>query len=49
MALIADSGGVLNTSTPITGFTAGSIIYVDSSTTLQEDNANLFWDATNDL
>src|SRR3990167_1608824 len=30
-----------------TGFTAGSVLFVDSDTQIAEDNANLFWDDTN--
>ena len=34
--------------TPIDGATAGSILFVASDLSLDQDNANLFWDATND-
>ena len=46
MAGNEDSVPVLNTSTLVTGFTEGSVIFIDSTTTLQEDNANFFWDDT---
>jgi hypothetical protein len=34
--------------TPITGGTAGSVLFVDSTGSLGQDNANFFWDNTND-
>lgn len=44
---LPSSAGALSTASVVTGFTSGSILYVDSSITLAEDNANLFYDATN--
>ena len=35
-------------SVPLEGVTAGSILFVESDLTLGQDNAALFWDATND-
>jgi len=38
---------ILDTSTLLSGFTAGSVLFVDSVPSLAEDNANFFWDDTN--
>lgn len=35
---------VIDTSSLITGFTEGSVLFIDSVPSLAEDNANLFWD-----
>lgn len=32
---------------PVVGGTAGSVLYVDGSANLAQDNANLYWDGTN--
>ena len=37
----------LSTDTIITNFTSGSVVFIDSARTLAEDNANFFWDDTN--
>jgi len=37
---------ILDTNTVLTGFTEGSVLFVDSVPSLAQDNANFFWDAT---
>lgn len=50
MSQISNSGSVSLDGTVIPGGTEGSIIFFDSSSTLAQDNANLFWnDSTNTL
>lgn len=44
MSYISGSSAVSLDGTVITGGTAGSIIFFDASSTLAQDNANLFWD-----
>jgi hypothetical protein len=56
-SLTSTTGGVLSWTAPgaasvsigssITSGTEGSVLYVDSSNQLAEDNANFFWNATN--
>lgn len=41
------SGGGVAIGTPVTGGTAGSILYVDGSGALAQDNTVFFWDDTN--
>ena len=40
-------GGSLSIGDTVTSGTSGSVLYVDSSTQLAQDNSNLFWDASN--
>jgi len=41
-------GGSMAIGGSITGATTGSVLFVNSGATLAQDNANFFWDATND-
>jgi hypothetical protein len=41
------SGGTLSGTTTLTDMTAGSILFAGASGVLSQDNANLFWDDTN--
>jgi len=41
------SGATLSGTTTLTGMTAGSILFAGAASALSQDNANLFWDDTN--
>lgn len=41
------SGGTLSGTTTLTGMTTGSVLFSGASSVLSQDNANLFWDDTN--
>lgn len=43
----ATGGGGMAIGDPVTGGTSGSVLFVDSSGDLAQDNANLFWDNAN--
>ena len=44
----AGGGGGISIGDAVGSGTAGSLLFVDASTNLGQDNANLFWDNTND-
>ena len=44
---VKGSASSLTTSTLLQGFTSGSVLFVDSVPSLAEDNANFFWDDSN--
>lgn len=41
------AGAITAGSLIVSGFTTGSVVFVDGSSTLAQDNSNFFWDATN--
>lgn len=41
------SGGTISGTTTLTGMTTGSLLFSGASSALSQDNANLFWDDTN--
>ena len=43
----AGGGGGMSIGASVTSGTSGSILYVDASSNLAQDNSNFFWDATN--
>jgi hypothetical protein len=48
MGLSKDQVAVIDIGDIVTGGTPGSILFVDASNNLGQDNANLFWDDSND-
>ena len=46
--LVAAGGGGISIGDAVGSGTAGSVLFVDASTNLGQDNANLYWDNTND-
>lgn len=42
-------GAIVPGTTPVTGGTVGSVLFVGTGPVLQQDNANFFWDDTNNL
>lgn len=47
MGVIVSNGGVLFIGKPVLSGTSGSILFIDSSGNIAQDNSELFWDNTN--
>lgn len=41
------SQGIMTITSPLPGGTPGSVLFVGAGSTISQDNANFFWDATN--